>query len=118
MCLRFQSILFTLLLSSLVLVLALDTAESRNLSTSILNQSSFQTMTLGFYNSTVSARVGAPNPHVYRSLQVPLDVERYPIAPPGLVLEQVHVYVRHGELQRLTATFLYSESRIVIRLAY
>lgn len=27
---------------------------------------------------------------------VPLDVEGYPIAPAGLQLEQVHVYVRHG----------------------
>jgi acid phosphatase len=28
---------------------------------------------------------------------VPLDVENYPIAPDGLELEQVHLYVRHGE---------------------
>lgn len=28
---------------------------------------------------------------------VPLDVESYPDAPEGLDLEQVHVYVRHGE---------------------
>ncbi|KAG0700578.1 histidine phosphatase superfamily [Suillus ampliporus] len=28
---------------------------------------------------------------------VPLDVESYPVAPEGLDLEQVHVYVRHGE---------------------
>ncbi|KAI0777216.1 phosphoglycerate mutase-like protein [Trametes elegans] len=28
---------------------------------------------------------------------VPLDVEGYPLAPPGLELEQVHIYVRHGE---------------------
>ncbi|KAH7926267.1 phosphoglycerate mutase-like protein [Leucogyrophana mollusca] len=27
----------------------------------------------------------------------PLDVEGYPVAPPELKLEQVHVYVRHGE---------------------
>lgn len=31
-----------------------------------------------------------------RSPQVPLDVEHYTIAPLGLQLEQVHVYVRHG----------------------
>ncbi|KAF8899757.1 histidine phosphatase superfamily [Gymnopilus junonius] len=29
--------------------------------------------------------------------QVPLDVENYPVGPEGLQLEQVHVYVRHGE---------------------
>lgn len=28
---------------------------------------------------------------------VPLDVEGYPVAPEGLDLKQVHVYVRHGE---------------------
>ncbi|KAG2034004.1 histidine phosphatase superfamily [Suillus americanus] len=28
---------------------------------------------------------------------VPLDVESYPVAPEGLDLEQVHIYVRHGE---------------------
>ena len=32
---------------------------------------------------------------------VPLDVEGYPEAPSGLQLEQVHLYVRHGELQTL-----------------
>ncbi|KAF8999109.1 phosphoglycerate mutase-like protein [Cyathus striatus] len=35
--------------------------------------------------------------HVYRYPQVPLEVDRYPVAPEGLQLEQVHVYVRHGE---------------------
>ncbi|KZT41598.1 phosphoglycerate mutase-like protein [Sistotremastrum suecicum HHB10207 ss-3] len=29
--------------------------------------------------------------------EVPLDVDGYPMAPPELVLEQVHVYARHGE---------------------
>ncbi|KAI0683768.1 histidine phosphatase superfamily [Cytidiella melzeri] len=28
---------------------------------------------------------------------VPFDVEHYPVAPGGLELEQVHLYVRHGE---------------------
>ena len=27
---------------------------------------------------------------------VPLDVDGYPVAPPELELEQVHIYVRHG----------------------
>ena len=27
---------------------------------------------------------------------VPLDVDGYPVAPPELELEQVHVYIRHG----------------------
>jgi len=27
---------------------------------------------------------------------IPLDVENYPVAPPTLQLEQVHLFVRHG----------------------
>ncbi|KDR72600.1 hypothetical protein GALMADRAFT_252751 [Galerina marginata CBS 339.88] len=33
----------------------------------------------------------------YRYPQLPLDVDNYPVGPDGLELEQVHVYVRHGE---------------------
>lgn len=40
---------------------------------------------------------------------VPLDVEQYPIAPPELELEQVHVYVRHGMFD-----FLYCACIILI----
>lgn len=36
------------------------------------------------------------NSHIYRPPQVPLDVQQYPVAPAGLELEQVHVYMRHG----------------------
>ncbi|TFK87495.1 phosphoglycerate mutase-like protein [Polyporus arcularius HHB13444] len=32
-----------------------------------------------------------------RKGHVPLDVDGYPVAPPELELEQVHIYVRHGE---------------------
>ncbi|KAF8067817.1 histidine phosphatase superfamily [Lyophyllum atratum] len=35
--------------------------------------------------------------HTYRTPQVPFDTENYPIAPNTLELDQVHVYVRHGE---------------------
>ncbi|KAG6865445.1 hypothetical protein C0991_002521 [Blastosporella zonata] len=35
--------------------------------------------------------------HTYREPQVPLEVVNYPVPPTSLVLEQVHVYVRHGE---------------------
>lgn len=35
---------------------------------------------------------------------IPLDVEHYPIPPPELELEQVHVYVRHGELHDLLSS--------------
>lgn len=31
-----------------------------------------------------------------RKGHVPLDVDGYPVAPPELELEQVHIYVRHG----------------------
>ncbi|KAJ6590608.1 histidine phosphatase superfamily [Mycena vulgaris] len=36
-------------------------------------------------------------PYNYRPPQIPLDVAGYPVAPQELQLEQVHVYVRHGE---------------------
>lgn len=39
---------------------------------------------------------GEPGHYIYRPPQVPLDVEGYPVAPAGLELEQVHIYVRHG----------------------
>lgn len=29
----------------------------------------------------------------------PLDVDNYPVAPPDLKLEQVHIYVRHGKCE-------------------
>jgi hypothetical protein len=37
-----------------------------------------------------------PASNALRPPQVPLDVEEYPVAPHGLELEQVHVFVRHG----------------------
>ncbi|KAJ7889718.1 histidine phosphatase superfamily [Mycena leptocephala] len=46
-------------------------------------------------SSTVSHNEALP--YIYRPPQVPLDVKGYPIAPQDLKLEQVHVYVRHGE---------------------
>ena len=48
-------------------------------------------------NTTEQAGPSAVPPLVYRPPQVPLDVKRYPIAPQGLKLEQVHVFVRHGK---------------------
>ncbi|KAF8189862.1 histidine phosphatase superfamily [Mycena galopus ATCC 62051] len=36
-------------------------------------------------------------PYTYRPPQAPLDVKGYPVAPQDLKLEQVHIYVRHGE---------------------
>ena len=55
--------------------------------------------TMAFGVETIAARLGhnvitAP---AYRPPQVPVDVEGYSIAPDALKLEQVHVYVRHGE---------------------
>jgi len=37
---------------------------------------------------------------------VPLDVEKYPVAPDNLALEQVHVYVRHGTCRALSSHHL------------
>jgi hypothetical protein len=38
-----------------------------------------------------------PNDHMG---SIPLDVEGYPVAPPALHLEQVHMFVRHGVFWR------------------
>ncbi|CAA7268373.1 unnamed protein product [Cyclocybe aegerita] len=40
---------------------------------------------------------GNVKPYKYHYPQAPLDVNGYPVAPENLQLEQVHVYVRHGE---------------------
>lgn len=39
---------------------------------------------------------------------VPLDVENYPVAPPTLQLEQVHLFVRHGAFGRSFRLFVVS----------
>ncbi|KAF8639115.1 hypothetical protein AX17_001730 [Amanita inopinata Kibby_2008] len=49
------------------------------------------------FNRNSSNNVPTTPPFIYRPPQVPLHVEGYPVAPEGLELEQVHVYVRHGE---------------------
>lgn len=40
---------------------------------------------------------GDGEPLTMRPPQVPLAVENYPVAPEPLKLQQVHVFVRHGE---------------------
>ena len=54
---------------------------------------------MAFGVETITARLGhnTITSPMYRPPQVPIGVEGYPIAPDGLKLEQVHVYVRHGE---------------------
>ncbi|KAI0702036.1 phosphoglycerate mutase-like protein [Cerioporus squamosus] len=46
---------------------------------------------MGLLGSSSGASQAARKGHV------PLDVDGYPVAPPELELEQVHIYVRHGE---------------------
>ncbi|KAF9255270.1 phosphoglycerate mutase-like protein [Marasmius fiardii PR-910] len=41
-----------------------------------------------------------------------LDVERYPVAPEGLELEQVHIYIRHGERTPLRARLNYQPANL------
>lgn len=38
-----------------------------------------------------------PSTQKFTPREQPFDVDSYPLAPDGLVLEQVHVYVRHGQ---------------------
>jgi hypothetical protein len=54
-------------------------------------------MTIGGLNVTsAAANKQKMTSNAQRLPQVPLDVEQYPVAPSGLQLEQVHVFVRHG----------------------
>lgn len=55
--------------------------------------------TMAFCVDDVGTRIGSNGitPPSYPPPQVPLNVDGYDIAPEGLDLEQVHVYVRHGE---------------------
>jgi acid phosphatase len=64
---------------------------------------------------TIAARLGhnVVTPPVYRLPQVPVDVDGYPIAPKGLKLEQVHVYVRHGEHCFSLLTFTTTSSALL-----
>ena len=49
-----------------------------------------------FGTSKFSSIVNATGCCIKTPGHVPLDVEKYPVAPDNLALEQVHVYVRHG----------------------
>lgn len=49
-----------------------------------------------FGTSKISSIVNASGCNIKTPGHVPLDVEKYPVAPDNLALEQVHVYVRHG----------------------
>ena len=48
--------------------------------------------------SPVSTSAGGAYAAASHPVARPLDVDGYPLAPPELALEQVHVYVRHGAL--------------------
>ncbi|KAG6808283.1 hypothetical protein H0H92_004646 [Tricholoma furcatifolium] len=66
----------------------------------------------GDFGTTVPMVFGAarqlddPRAHVYRKPQVPLEVDNYHVAPEGLKLEQVHVYVRHAVTNNTEDGFL------------
>jgi acid phosphatase len=66
----------------------------------------------GFLESYMAfGSAGAPASNATLTLkppQVPLEVDKYPIAPEALKLEQVHVFVRHGmiDLPRLSKDFI------------
>ncbi|KAF9459750.1 phosphoglycerate mutase-like protein [Collybia nuda] len=61
------------------------------------NATNLTGMTIGVPNVTGRVDLNTSNGHVYRPPQVPLDVGLYPETPEGLKLQQVHVFVRHGE---------------------
>jgi hypothetical protein len=61
--------------------------------------SNAMTMTIGGLSVGSDAASGGQmtTSNTQRLPQIPLDVEHYHVAPHGLELEQVHVFVRHGE---------------------
>lgn len=50
-----------------------------------------------FCFASVMASSATPSEHNLYPPQTPLDANAYPVAPDELSLQQVHVYVRHGE---------------------
>lgn len=57
----------------------------------------FRAQAGGFLTSDMSKDAG-PSTSAAKAFNgsVPLNIEAYPVAPPELELEQVHVYIRHG----------------------
>lgn len=104
---RFRALLsLTLLLIPIPVVAAspFATTSYQTLPTPVCSAEAVVTPYMGLSSGVNKSRGevhGEPGPYEYRHPQVPLDVEGYPLAPPGLELEQVHVFVRHG-------TFLFS----------
>lgn len=86
--------------SGLVLLLFRLVELSVQVNTSALNDSNPRISgNMVFGIESVQAHI-EPNDQAqpaYRPPQVPIEVEGYPITPDGLELEQVHIYVRHGE---------------------
>ncbi|KAF8828180.1 hypothetical protein HHX47_DHR4001021 [Lentinula edodes] len=56
-------------------------------------------MRISFLESEISQHYTEQNVLMAESLKSysPLDIGKYSVAPSGLELEQVHIYVRHGE---------------------
>lgn len=85
--------LFSLLSFSALCVISVAAQSSQN----------SNAMTIGIGGSILSSNTtggysGQTNiSNTPRLLQVPLDVKQYPVAPLGLELQQVHVFVRHGK---------------------
>ncbi|PFH47755.1 hypothetical protein AMATHDRAFT_66976 [Amanita thiersii Skay4041] len=92
--------MFSVSFVTLALLLALTnfTAATQvnpdSINTSSLTQKQAEEMNFGL---NLSNNAAVTPPFVYRPPQVPLEVEQYPVAPNGLELEQVHIYIRHGE---------------------
>lgn len=74
----------------LVLCLAAGTTTTRTISSPYSDSSLLEFQ--GGMTSNVHEKSLGPG-------TLPFDVENYPVAPEGLELEQVHLYVRHGECE-------------------
>jgi hypothetical protein len=63
-----------------------------------LTASCVMTMKIGGLGVGSAAAISqTTGPNVQMPPQIPLDVERYPVVPQGLELQQVHIFVRHGK---------------------
>lgn len=90
------SIALALLIISAPAAYSAATPDARR--TTIPAYDTNSSMIFGTLRPSSPAKVQGPS-------QVTLDTEGYPVAPRGLALEQVHVYVRHGEVQRFPGVY-------------
>jgi len=77
-----------------------------------LSDSSPMAMTIG--GPSVVSSTATTTSNTQRLPQIPLDVEKYPVAYHGLEIQQVHVFVRHGKAFDFLRVSGYSTARFSV----